>query len=81
MNESLMTKPTYPEPLRLLPDLEAAAPFPLHALGELLGGAAAAIVEAVQVPEALAAQSIPNNGSNHSLCSLGSAKAGPLIKR
>ncbi|MCW3149289.1 YfjI family protein [Stutzerimonas stutzeri] len=58
MNESLMTKPTYPEPLRLLPDLEAAAPFPLHALGELLGGAAAAIVEAVQVPEALAAQSI-----------------------
>ncbi|WOF81218.1 DUF3987 domain-containing protein [Pseudomonas sp. FeN3W] len=53
-----MTDPTYPEPLRLLPDLEVAAPFPLNALGEVLGGAAAAIVEAVQVPEALAAQSI-----------------------
>lgn len=58
MNASLMTDPTYPEPLRLLPDLEVAAPFPLNALGEVLGGAAAAIVEAVQVPEALAAQSI-----------------------
>ena len=58
MNAPLMTEPTYPEPLRLLPDHEAAAPFPLKALGEVLGGAAAAIVEAVQVPEALAAQSI-----------------------
>lgn len=27
MNAPLMTEPTYPEPLRLLPDHEAAAPF------------------------------------------------------
>ncbi|MBU0808722.1 MAG: DUF3987 domain-containing protein [Gammaproteobacteria bacterium] len=45
-------------PLPLLPDLEAAAPYPLEALGNLLGGAAEAIIEAVQVPDTLAAQSV-----------------------
>ncbi|MDG1581284.1 YfjI family protein [Pseudomonas sp. GOM6] len=50
--------PSLPEPLPLLPELEKAAPYPIQALGELLGGAAQAIVEAVQVPDALAAQSI-----------------------
>lgn len=48
----------YPEPQPLLPDLETAAPYPLAALGDLLGGAATAIIEAVQVPDALAAQSV-----------------------
>lgn len=55
---TLIPDPDYPEPLPLLPDMEAAAPYPLEALGELLGGAAAAIVEACQVPSALAAQSV-----------------------
>ncbi|AJE20327.1 YfjI family protein [Azotobacter chroococcum] len=55
---ALIPAPTYPEPLPLLPNLEAAAPYPLAALGDLLGGAAAAIIEAVQVPDALAAQSV-----------------------
>lgn len=50
--------PSLPEPLPLLPELEKAALYPIQALGELLGGAAQAIVEAVQVPDALAAQSI-----------------------
>ncbi len=50
--------PACPEPLPLLPDMETAAPYPLAALGDLLGGAAAAIIEAVQVPDALAAQSV-----------------------
>lgn len=48
----------YPEPQPLLPELEVATPYPLEALGTLLGGAATAIIEAVQVPDALAAQSI-----------------------
>lgn len=52
---TMIPEPTYPEPLPLLPDMEAPARYPLEALGELLGGAAAAIVEAVQVPDALAA--------------------------
>ncbi|MEE1920847.1 YfjI family protein [Pseudomonas sp. 148P] len=55
---TLIPDPDYPEPLPLLPDMEASAPYPLEALGELLGGAAAAIVEACQVPGALAAQSV-----------------------
>ncbi len=55
---TMIPEPTYPEPLPLLPDMEAPARYPLEALGELLGGAAAAIVEAVQVPDALAAQSV-----------------------
>ncbi|MGE8096631.1 YfjI family protein [Pseudomonas fluorescens] len=38
--------------------MEVAAPYPLQALGELLGGAAAAIIDAVQVPDALAGQAV-----------------------
>lgn len=58
MNAPLIPAPTYPKPLPLLPELEKSAPYPIHALGELIGGAAQAIVEAVQVPAALAAQSV-----------------------
>ena len=47
-----------PLPVPLLPDLETATPYPLQALGKLLGGAVDAIVEAVQVPDALGAQSV-----------------------
>lgn len=50
--------PSLPEPLPLLPELEKSAPYPLPALGDLIGDAAKAIVEAVQVPTALAAQSV-----------------------
>ncbi len=50
--------PSLPEPLPLLPELEKSAPYPLSALGDLIGDAAKAIVEAVQVPDALAAQSV-----------------------
>ncbi len=50
--------PSLPEPLPLLPELEKPAPYPLSALGDLIGDAAKAIVEAVQVPDALAAQSV-----------------------
>lgn len=50
--------PSLPEPLPLLPELEKSAPYPLPALGDLIGDAVQAIVEAVQVPNALAAQSV-----------------------
>ncbi len=46
------------EPSPLLPTWEVIAPFPVDALGEILGGAASAIIAAVQVPDALAAQSV-----------------------
>ncbi|PWK32567.1 YfjI family protein [Pseudomonas sp. OV226] len=49
---------TYPTPEPLVQENETAAPYPLDALGDLLGGAAAAIAEIVQVPEAMAGQSI-----------------------
>lgn len=58
MEPFLIPDPSYPEPTPLLPEVEAAFPYPLEALGDVLGGAAAAIVEAVQVPAALAAQSV-----------------------
>lgn len=58
MSAHLIPAPTYPEPLPLLPELEKSAPYPLSALGDLIGSAAQAIVEAVQVPDALAAQSV-----------------------
>lgn len=41
-----------------LPDVVGRTPYPLDALGPLLGGAAAAIAEAVQAPPELAAQSV-----------------------
>lgn len=50
--------PSLPEPLPLLPELEKSAPYPLPALGDLIGDAVQAIVDAVQVPDALAAQSV-----------------------
>jgi hypothetical protein len=50
--------PTYPEPIPLLPEQDRTAPFPLDALGSLLAGAASAIIEAIQVPDAMAAQSV-----------------------
>ncbi|WP_313279575.1 YfjI family protein [Stutzerimonas balearica] len=54
----MIPAPTYPEPLPLLPEMEKSAPYPLPALGDLIGDAVQAIVDAVQVPAALAAQSV-----------------------
>lgn len=54
LDESLCATRPFP----LLPDLEPAHPYPLEALGELLGGAVVAIIESVQVPDAIAAQSV-----------------------
>lgn len=45
-------------PIPLSPDLGDAAPYPLDALGEILAKAARAIMDKVQVPDALAAQSV-----------------------
>ena len=58
MTALLIPATSYPEPLPLLPELEKPAPYPLSAVGDLIGDAAKAIVEAVQVPDALAAQSV-----------------------
>lgn len=58
MSASIVTAPLYFEPIKLLPDIDAPRPYPYDALGELLGGAVAAIASAVQVPDALAAQSV-----------------------
>lgn len=58
MTAPLIPAPTYPEPLPLLPEMEKSAPYPLPALGDLIGDAVQAIVDAVQVPDALAAQSV-----------------------
>ena len=57
MNASLIPQPDYAEPIPLVIE-DADTPYPLAALGEVLGGAAQAIVEIVQVPAALAAQSV-----------------------
>src|SRR5690606_999618 len=57
MNAPLVPPPDYAEPIPLVID-DADTPYPLSALGEVLGGAAMAIVEIVQVPAALAAQSV-----------------------
>jgi hypothetical protein len=46
------------EPLPLFPPRPPAVPYPLDALGPLLGDAARAIVSKVQVPAALAGQSV-----------------------
>ena len=46
------------EPIPLAPELGDAAPYPLDALGETLSKAARAIMDKVQVPDALAAQSV-----------------------
>ena len=47
-----------PEPLPLRRALPAAEPFPLSALGPVLEGAARAIMDQVQCPDAIAAQSV-----------------------
>jgi hypothetical protein len=46
------------EPIPLIPEQEPPIPYPLDALGKLLGKAAQAIAEHVQVPEAMAGQSV-----------------------
>jgi len=46
------------EPIPLKPELEDAAPYPLDALGERMASAARAIMDKVQVPDGLAAQSV-----------------------
>ena len=45
-------------PIPLFPPLPPAQPFPVNALGSVLSRAAAAIARKVQVPEAIAAQSV-----------------------
>ena len=45
-------------PLPLFPPLPPSEPFPIEALGPVLADAAAAIARKVQVPEAMAAQSV-----------------------
>jgi hypothetical protein len=47
-----------PEPRPLLPDMEAAEPYPIEALPPLMHEAASAIAEHVQAPLALAAQCV-----------------------
>lgn len=37
MEPFLIPDPSYPEPTPLLPEVEAAVPYPLEALGEVLG--------------------------------------------
>lgn len=46
------------QPRPLMRPVEAPELFPAHALGDILGRAARAIVDAVQVPDAMAAQSV-----------------------
>lgn len=79
MNAPLISPPSYPQPLPLLPDLEIAAPYPLAALGELLGGAARAIAEAVKVPDALAAQSVLSAAAMAAQPHANAQRAGQLI--
>ncbi|HHN4207328.1 YfjI family protein [Pseudomonas aeruginosa] len=59
--EGLLAEPIeqdYPEPIPLLAEMEVPSSYPLDALGDILGGAAKAIAESVQVPDAMAGQSI-----------------------
>lgn len=58
MSAPLIPASIFPEPLPLLPELEKSAPYPLEALGDLIGSAAQAIIDSVQVSDALAAQSV-----------------------
>lgn len=54
---SEVSKPHLPELLPLVPEQEPPSPYPLDALGHVLGKAAKAIVEHVRVAEAMAGQS------------------------
>jgi hypothetical protein len=47
-----------PAPLPLVSELRPASPFPLEALGSVLGPAAIAIADCVQCPDAVAGQSV-----------------------
>lgn len=58
MSTPIISTPKYLEPIPLMIEKEEDKPYPCDALGELLGGAVVAIASAVQVPVALAAQSI-----------------------
>lgn len=55
---TLIPDPTYPQPLPLIPEMEQASPYPVDALGPILGEAAQAIASIVKVPPAMAAQSV-----------------------
>ena len=46
------------QPIPLSPDLGDSAPYPIDALGDTLAKACRAIMDKVQVPDALAAQSV-----------------------
>lgn len=46
------------EPIPLRPAMEDAAPYPIDCLGPMLAGATRAIIDKVQVPDGLAAQSV-----------------------
>ncbi|PHR11558.1 MAG: hypothetical protein COA41_20105 [Sphingopyxis sp.] len=58
MSKLLIPPPRYPMPLPLLPETEQATPYPVEALGQLLGDAVKTIASIVKVPEAMAAQSV-----------------------
>jgi Protein of unknown function (DUF3987) len=51
-------EPVAPARLPLFPEMPPAEPYPMNALGPVLGPAAAAISNKVQAPEAIAAQSV-----------------------
>jgi hypothetical protein len=54
----LANAPVFHEPDPLIEEMEPPAPYPVDALGPLLGGAVKSIAKIVQVPPAMAAQSI-----------------------
>ena len=56
--ESLSPDSPCRQPTPLVREIPAAAPYPIDALGEVLAPAARAIAEIVQVPEAMAANSV-----------------------
>lgn len=61
MTAALIRQPAQysdPTPLPLLPENESCSPYPLEALGSILGEAAKEMAIGVQVPPAMAAQSV-----------------------
>ncbi|HWR80414.1 MAG TPA: YfjI family protein [Pseudomonas sp.] len=58
MSTPLISEPINLNPIPLLPQTEAAESYPTQALGRLLGDAVSAITSALQVPDAIAAQSV-----------------------
>jgi len=57
-NEDVEPESSWPEPTPLVQPIEPAPEYPLEALGPVLAPAASAIAEMVQVPKALAANSV-----------------------